>query len=163
MTPMQRLLCLTLLCLTLSVRVAVAQTGAAPATTAPPPKPTAVLIENVRVFDGRSERLSAPSNVLIVGNKIHSISAAPISPPSEATLTRVAGEGRTLMPGLIDNHVHIVMTASTMAQMSDPSARFEQIEARGAEKARQTLLRGFTTVRDLGGLYSASKSPSTTA
>ena len=160
---MQRLLCLTLLCLTLSVRVAVAQTGAAPATTAPPPKPTAVLIENVRVFDGRSERLAAPSNVLVVGNKIHSISAAPISPPADATLTRVAGDGRTLMPGLIDNHVHIVMTASTMAQMSDPSARFEQIEARGAEKARQTLLRGFTTVRDLGGLYSASKSPSTTA
>ena len=120
-------------------------------TPAPPPKPSAVLIENVRIFDGKSDRLSAPSNVLVVGNKIQSISAAPISPPADATLTRIAGAGRTLMPGLIDNHVHIVMTASTMAQMSDPNAKFEAIEARGAEEARQTLLRGFTTVRDLGG------------
>jgi hypothetical protein len=150
-TPMRRLLCLLLLCLNLGAGLVVAQTGTAPAATAPPPKPTAVLIESVRVFDGKSERLSASWNVLVVGNTIQSISATPISPPADATLTRIAGGGRTQMPGLIDNHVHIVMTASTMAQMSDPSAKFEEIEARGAEEARQTLLRGVTTVRDLGG------------
>jgi len=43
------------------------------------------------------------------------------------------------------------MTASTMPQLMDPNTKFEVIEARGAEEARQTLLRGFTTVRDLGG------------
>ena len=151
MTPIRNLPTATLLCLALGSGLALAQTGAAPSASAPPPKPTAVLIENVSVFDGKSERLSAPSNVLVVGNKIQSISAAPISPPADATLTRINGAGRTLMPGLIDNHVHIVMTASTMAQLSDPNAKFEVIEARGAEEARQTLLRGFTTVRDLGG------------
>ena len=151
MTPIRNLPTATLLCLALGSGLALAQTGAAPSASAPPPKPTAVLIENVSVFDGKSERLSAPSNVLVVGNKIQSMSAAPISPPADATLTRINGAGRTLMPGLIDNHVHIVMTASTMAQMSDPNAKFEVIEARGAEEARQTLLRGFTTVRDLGG------------
>jgi imidazolonepropionase-like amidohydrolase len=149
MTPMQRLQGPALLALALSAGAATAQTAAAPAAT--PPKPTAVLIENVRLFDGKSDRLSAPSNVLVVGNKIQSISAAPISPPADATLTRIAGGGRTLMPGLIDNHVHLVMTASTMAQMMDPNAKFEAIEARATEEARQTLLRGFTTVRDLGG------------
>ena len=151
MTPMQRLQGLTFLALVLGAGVATAQSGAAPPAEAPPPKRTATLIENVRVFDGRADRLSAPSNVLVVGNRIQSISAEPISPPADATLTRIAGAGRTLMPGLIDNHVHLVMTASTMAQMSDPNAKFEAIEARAAEEARQTLLRGFTTVRDLGG------------
>jgi hypothetical protein len=62
MTPMRRLLCLILLCLNLGAGVVLAQTGTAPAATAPPPKPTAVLIENVRVFDGKSERLAGATN-----------------------------------------------------------------------------------------------------
>jgi imidazolonepropionase-like amidohydrolase len=44
-----------------------------------------------------------------------------------------------------------VMAASTQAEMTDPKATFAAIEARGAEEAKQMLLRGFTTVRDLGG------------
>ena len=135
----------SLLALALGAGAAVA------ATTAPAAPPSAVLFEQVRVFDGKSDRLSAPVNVLVVGNKIQSISAAPIAAPAGATLTRIAGSGRTLMPGLIDNHVHIVMTASTQAEMADPKASFASIEARGAEEAKQMLLRGFTTVRDLGG------------
>ena len=43
------------------------------------PQATAVLIENVRIFNGTSDRLSAPSNVLIVGNAIKAISTAPIA------------------------------------------------------------------------------------
>jgi imidazolonepropionase-like amidohydrolase len=120
-----------------------AQAPAAPA--------SAVLFENVRVFDGKSDRLSAPVNVLVVGGKIHSIGAGTIAVPKGAQPTRIAGNGRTLMPGLIDNHVHIVMTASTKPQMVDSKATFAALEARGAEEARQMLMRGFTTVRDLGG------------
>ncbi|MFN7643245.1 MAG: amidohydrolase family protein [Burkholderiales bacterium] len=120
-----------------------------PAATSAPA--SAVLIENVRIFDGRSERLSPPSNVLVVGDSIRSISADPITPPAGTAVTRIAGGGRTLMPGLIDNHVHLVMTASTQAQMLDPKTSFATLEARGAEEARRMLLRGFTTVRDLGG------------
>jgi len=117
---------------------------------APAPQTTAVLIENVRIFDGKGDRLSAPSNVLVVGNTIKSISTAPISAPAGATVTRIAGGGRTLMPGLIDNHVHVVMTASSQEDLLDPRNSFATIEARGAEEAKQMLLRGFTTVRDLG-------------
>jgi len=113
--------------------------------------PTAVLIENVRIFDGQSPRLSERSNVLIVGNTIQSISTRPISPPAGVQVMRIAGGGRTLMPGLIDNHVHIVMTASTQADLLDAKNSFATLEARGAEEAKQMLLRGFTTVRDLGG------------
>jgi len=111
----------------------------------------AVLFESVRVFDGKSERLTPPVNVLVVGNTIQSIGALPITAPAGAEVTRIVGNGRTLMPGLIDNHVHVVMTASTQAEMVDPQATFTSIEAKGAEEARQMLLRGFTTVRDLGG------------
>jgi imidazolonepropionase-like amidohydrolase len=65
-----------------------------------------VLFENVRVFDGTSERLSPPRNVLVVGNRIQTISEARVAPPAGTTLTRIAGNGRTLMTGLIDAVPH---------------------------------------------------------
>jgi imidazolonepropionase-like amidohydrolase len=125
--------------------------GGAQAQTVATAPAEAVLFENVRVFDGKSERLTAPVNVLVAGNTIQSISAGPITAPTGGKVTRIAGRGRTLMPGLIDNHVHIVMTASTQAEMINPKTTFASIEGKGAEEARQMLLRGFTTVRDLGG------------
>jgi imidazolonepropionase-like amidohydrolase len=130
--------------------VAVLAGGAQAQTVATAPA-EAVLFENVRVFDGKSDRLTAPVSVLVAGNTIQSISAGPITAPAGSKVTRIAGRGRTLMPGLIDNHVHIVMTASTQAEMINPKTTFASIEGKGAEEARQMLLRGFTTVRDLGG------------
>src|ERR1700679_3620468 len=61
-----------------------------------------VLFENVRIFDGISDKLSAPMSVLVVGNLIKLISAAPIVVPPNVALTKIQGGGRTLMPGLID-------------------------------------------------------------
>jgi imidazolonepropionase-like amidohydrolase len=55
------------------------------------------------------------------------------------------------MPGLIDNHVHIFMSASSQADMMDPKATFETLEAKAANEARLMLLRGFTSARDVGG------------
>lgn len=60
---------------------------------------TATLYENVRVFDGTSEKLTPPTNVLVVGNVIQTISVKPIQIPSGTTATFIAGGGRTLMPG----------------------------------------------------------------
>jgi len=70
---------------------------------------SSVLFENVLIFNGTSEKLSAPSNVLVVGNKIQTISTASIPASSTANLTRIKGEGLVLMPGLIDNHTHLFM------------------------------------------------------
>ena len=67
----------------------------------------ATLFQNVRIFDGKSGTLSAPSNVLVKGNIIERISAAPIA--ADPGVTVVAGGGRTLMPGLIDNHWHAAL------------------------------------------------------
>ncbi|MET0866509.1 MAG: amidohydrolase family protein, partial [Pseudorhodoplanes sp.] len=69
--------------------------------------PTQTLFNNVRIFDGKSATLSAPSQVLVTGNKIERISAAPINPGPSTTV--IAGGGRTLMPGLIDAHWHTML------------------------------------------------------
>jgi imidazolonepropionase-like amidohydrolase len=68
---------------------------------------TGVIFENVRIFNGTSTELSAPSNVLVVGNVIKSIFAEAIADPVGMKVTRIQGGGQTLMPGLIDNHVHL--------------------------------------------------------
>jgi imidazolonepropionase-like amidohydrolase len=114
-------------------------------------QPTSVLIENVRIFDGKSARLSAPSNVLAVGNKIETISTAAIAAPNNGKLTRLNGGGRVLMPGLIDNHVHIFMSASSQPDLLNPKITPETLQSRAEQEAKEMLLRGFTSVRDVGG------------
>src|SRR5262245_31742757 len=113
-----------------------------------PPSP-AVVFENVRIFDGRSDRLSGSSNVLVIGNVIKTISSAPIADPPGTTVQRIRGNGRTLMPGLIDNHWHTMMVRPTAEELLMGDVGHMNLLA-GAE-ATATLLRGFTTVRDLGG------------
>ncbi|PWK72702.1 imidazolonepropionase-like amidohydrolase [Aminobacter sp. AP02] len=115
--------------------------------TEPPAAPTgAVLFENVRIFDGRASKLSPASNVLVKGNVIERISTAAIEPAGARV---IAGSGRVLMPGLIDAHWHAFMAATPqpMLMSADPS----YLHHRAAQEAEATLMRGFTTIRDLGG------------
>src|SRR5215510_4880439 len=113
------------------------------------PTPPAVVFENVRIFDGKSDRLSGPSHVLVTGNVIKAISSTPIADPAGTTVQRIPGNGRTLMPGLIDNHWHAMMVRPTPAEMFQGDVGYLNLVA-GAE-ATATLMRGFTTVRDVGG------------
>jgi len=113
------------------------------------PTTSAVLFENVRVFDGTADRLSGPYNVLVVGNVIRSVSSSPIAPPADAALTRIQGGGRTLMPGLIDAHVHIMF--STVPQSAVLTSDIGFINVAAVKAADDMLMRGFTSIRDLGG------------
>jgi imidazolonepropionase-like amidohydrolase len=106
------------------------------------------LFQNVRIFDGKTTSLSGPRNVLVRGNKIERISTSPIPTDGSATTTLIDGGGRTLMPGLIDAHWHAMLIRVTPAQ-SFGDVGYNNLVA-GAE-ATDTLMRGFTTVRDLGG------------
>lgn len=106
------------------------------------------LFQNVRIFDGKNPALSASSNVLIRGNKIETISADPIPTDRRADTRIIDGGGRTLMPGLIDAHWHAMLARVTPAQAFG-DVGFNNLMA-GAE-ATDTLMRGFTTVRDVGG------------
>ncbi len=121
--------------------------GATPPTI---PANTAVtLFQSVRIFDGKSAAISAPSNVLVKGNTIARISANPIPVDANANVTVIAGNGRVLMPGLIDAHWHAFMAATPLMVImtADPS----YLHLLAARQAEATLMRGFTTVRDLGG------------
>ena len=106
------------------------------------------LFNNVRIFDGKGTSLSEPTNVLVRGNLIEAISRTPISVDRSATTTIVDGGGRTLMPGLIDNHWHTMLARATPAD-SVGDVGFNNLNA--GDEALDTLMRGFTTVRDVGG------------
>jgi imidazolonepropionase-like amidohydrolase len=110
---------------------------------------TATLFQNVRIFDGRSATLSAPSNVLVKDNIIQRISVDPITTDANLNATVIVGNGRVLMPGLIDAHWHAFMVATP--QMLLMTASSDYLTLLAARQAEATLMRGFTTVRDLGG------------
>jgi len=109
--------------------------------------PAEVVFRNVRVFDGKSDRLTAATSVLVRGNLIAAIGPAAGAAAPGATV--VEGAGRTLMPGLIDAHWHTILIRPTPEQAIYGDIGFTNLLA-GAE-ARATLMRGFTSVRDLGG------------
>lgn len=106
------------------------------------------LFNNVRVFDGKAASLSGPTNVLVRGNLIERISTAPIPVDRSATTTIIDGGGRTLMPGLIDAHWHAMLIRVTPAE-SFGDVGYNNLLA--GDEATDTLMRGFTTVRDVGG------------
>jgi imidazolonepropionase-like amidohydrolase len=108
-----------------------------------------VLFQDVRIFDGKSSALSPVSSVLINGNVIKLISATPIAVEGNANVQVVAGNGRVLMPGLIDMHWHAMLVRPTPATILSSDIGYTNLLA-GAE-ARSTLMRGFTTIRDMGG------------
>jgi imidazolonepropionase-like amidohydrolase len=129
--------------------LAVLASAAPPAVAGEGERPKAVVFEDVRIFDGVSDALSAPSHVLVVGNLVRTISAAPILDPPDAQVKRIAGGGRTLMPGLIDAHTHLMFATLPQAAVLTSDAGFLSVAATRA--ANDMLLRGFTSVRDLGG------------
>ena len=114
---------------------------------APPVSGGATLFTDVRVFDGTSPTLSAPSNVLVRGGVIERIAAEPIADATDART--IAGGGRVLMPGLIDAHWHAFMAATPQPVLMTSDISYLTLLA--AEEATATLMRGFTTIRDLGG------------
>ena len=67
-----------------------------------------VLFTNVMVWDGTSEALRK-ADVLVAGNKIAEVSDEPLAVIQSTDMTVIDGGGRTLMPGLIDSHVHLNM------------------------------------------------------
>jgi imidazolonepropionase-like amidohydrolase len=127
----------------LGLSSAVCAQGTAPA------EQIGTLFQNVRIFDGKSDTLSVNMNVLVRGNTIEKISQDPIPTELLANTKVIAGVGRTLMPGLIDMHWHTMLVRPTPAALLTGDIGHLNLVA-GAE-ARDTLLRGFTTVRDMGG------------
>lgn len=109
-------------------------------------RPVKVLI-NIRLFDGVSDELREGLQVIIEGNRVRSLSPAGTPLPDDAQV--IDGQGGVLIPGLIDAHWHAIMARPSM--MTAMTADFNYIQALAIAEAQSTLLRGFTTVRDMGG------------
>lgn len=118
----------------------------APTPTAQAGADSRILFENVRIFDGVSADLSPASSVLVHGNVIEKVSRDKIAADGARVID---GGGRTLMPGLIDMHWHSMFAGVPLAVAMTQDPTYLNIVA-GVE-AKKTLMRGFTTVRDLGG------------
>lgn len=103
-------------------------------------------ISNVNVFDSAAARITGPMDVVIANGVIETVAAAGTTETSGATID---GTGKTLLPGLIDAHWHAVFT--TITPLVAQTAEIGYVFARAIASAEDTLLRGFTTVRDLGG------------
>ncbi|GGD01499.1 metal-dependent hydrolase family protein [Halopseudomonas salina] len=117
---------------------------------AAPPVARDMLLRNVYVFDGTSaERSSAPMHVLVRNGRIDNISSTPIESAANDGLVVFDGGGRTLMPGLIDAHWHSALVSpSSIGAMTADIAYIHLLAGRVADA---TLMRGFTSVRDMGG------------
>jgi len=134
--------------LVVAILLAVGRRGSAQQpNTALQPASGLTLFQNVRILDSKNGTLSAPSNVLVRGNKIERISAVAIA--AEGETTTIAGGGRTLMPGLIDAHFHTALAA--IPQQVAHYGDIGYLNILVGREARALLLRGFTTVRDMGG------------
>ena len=117
------------------------------------PSASIVLFQNVRIFDGKAAALSAPSHVLVRANKIEKVSTEPIPTDRRADTLTINGAGRSLMPGLIDAHTHIMF--ATVPQMVVLSSDVGFLNVAAVKAANDMLLRGFTSIRDGGGRSSA--------
>ena len=109
-----------------------------------------VLFENVSIFNGTENRLYENHQVLVEGNTIKAISAGEIEARSHATI--IDGGGRTLMPGLIDSHVHFNLMLDG-GPLALENATWEEIGTYAVYAAQEWLRNGFTTVRDMGGMH----------
>lgn len=107
-------------------------------------EPSQVLFAKVNIFNGTDGELIG-ADVLVEGNLIKEIGQN--LQASGATI--VDGGGRTLMPGLMDAHVHLALVRRPSEILNQYDWMY--VGALANEQAEEMLLRGFTTVRDIGG------------
>lgn len=111
-------------------------------------KPDQILINNINIFNGKDNKITK-GNILIEGGLIKTISPQPIATDRSARTKIIDGQGKYAMPGLIDAHSHLMFESISQAQAMMLDFAFLNLFA--AKAAERQLLRGFTTVRDLGG------------
>lgn len=107
---------------------------------------TAMLFKNFRMLEPSNDDLREGYELLTEGSLIKEVSDRPIK---SSSATVIDCQGQTLMPGLIDSHVHVFLSDVTISSLE--KIPLTLMTARGAQLMRGMLNRGFTTVRDTGG------------
>ncbi len=105
-----------------------------------------IVISGARIFDGADANIIEGGSVFIEGDRVREVAKGRIATRAEQ---RIDAGGRTLMPGLIDAHVHA--WASDVNVVRTGTRTTEWLSMYTARSLRQMLDRGFTTVRDAGG------------
>src|ERR1041385_915752 len=140
-----------LLCVTIACSFIQMAPSAQTQSPAPKPPETVFLLKPAHIFDGESAQLHDNWVVLVRGNKIEAVGPAnEAKVPADAKVIDLPG--MTLMPGLIDAHSHILLHPYSETVWNDQVAR-EALSlrvARATNHLRNTLMAGFTTLRDLG-------------
>ena len=113
----------------------------------PEPATPPIIFTNFRLFDGRSASLRVGLRLLVEGDRIKAIDSGEVGAPESARVIDCGG--RTLMPGMIDAHWHTIFAGLSVSSLL--SADIGYIFLAASAEAERTLMRGFTTVRDLGG------------
>lgn len=118
-----------------------------PAKAAPEGTPRAILFTNFRLFDGISSNLRDGLFLLVEGNRIKELGAGTPATPEGGRVIHCGG--RVIMPGLIDSHWHAMFAGLPLPVLLQGDIGYISFAA--AAEANRTLMRGFTTIRDLGG------------
>ncbi len=109
------------------------------------------LFTNVNIFDGTTNKLITGKDVLVVDNLISKIGSNLKAP--DGTIT-IDGNGMTLMPGLIESHVHLNLQHMIGGYETMENRDWQEIGAMAGFAAQSLLMDGFTTIRDCGTLQS---------
>jgi imidazolonepropionase-like amidohydrolase len=105
-----------------------------------------VIFANCAVLDGTRNERREDHHVLVENGRIREVSDRPLDGAAAETVDL---RGRTLMPGLIDAHVHVVAVDTVLARLAEQPASLVTLQA--AKVLEGMLQRGFTTIRDAGG------------
>jgi imidazolonepropionase-like amidohydrolase len=104
-------------------------------------EPHRIVINNVNIFDGKTDELAMNMNVLIENNLIKKIAKNSIAVVDDAIV--INGNGRTLMPGLIDMHSHLAIAAKSLVEFENTP--WDALGARTAATAEDALMDGCST------------------
>jgi len=103
-----------------------------------------------KLIDTKSGKVLTEKTVVVSGNKISSVEDGYVAPKnSEDTVVDL--KSKTVMPGLIDMHVHIESETNPKSYLQDYTLNDADVAFNSVNYAEITLMSGFTTVRDLGG------------
>src|SRR5271170_2923643 len=107
---------------------------------------TAFIFADCAVLDGTRDERREDHHVLVEEGRIREVADRPLRSAAAETIDL---HGRTLLPGLIDAHVHVMAVDAQLARLAEQPLTLVTMQA--AQVLEGMLRRGFTTVRDAGG------------